>query len=91
MEVTGTIKMIGQHQQVSDNFSKQNFVITTKETYPQHILMQSTNSKCAMLLDFKVGDNVSVSINLRGREWQSPQGETKYFNTIEAWKITKVQ
>jgi hypothetical protein len=90
MEITGTIKMIGEHQQVSDNYSKQNFVVTTNEQYPQHIEIQVSNAKCALLLDLKPGDNVNVSINIRGREWNSPQGETKYFNSIEAWKINKV-
>ena len=36
---------------------------------------------------FEVGDAVTVSINLRGRAWDNPQGETKYFNTVEAWRI----
>jgi single-strand DNA-binding protein len=28
--------------------------------------------------------------NLRGREWVNPQGEKKYFTSLEAWKIDKV-
>ena len=30
---------------------------------------------------------VKISINLRGREWVNPQGETKYFNSIQGWRI----
>ena len=39
---------------------------------------------------FQVGEFVDVSFNLRGREWTSPQGEVKYFNTVEAWRIERV-
>ena len=91
MEVTGKIKMINPTQVVSDKFSKREFVVTTNETYPQDLMMQITQDKCSLLDIFKVGENVNVSINLRGREWINPQGEAKYFNTIEAWKISKLE
>lgn len=52
--------------------------------------MQLVNDKCSLLDNIYAGTKVNVSYNLKGREWNSPQGETKYFNTIEAWKITKV-
>ena len=38
-----------------------------------------------------MGEAVKVSINLRGREWVNPQGETKYFNDIQGWRIEKMQ
>jgi hypothetical protein len=34
--------------------------------------------------------NVKVSINLRGREWVN-QKESVYFNTIQGWRIEKVE
>jgi hypothetical protein len=57
--------------------------------YPQDIIFQTTQDKCSLLDQFQANDNVEVSFNLRGREWTSPQGEVKYFNTIEAWRIEK--
>lgn len=89
MEVTGKIKMINPTQVVSDKFSKREFVVTTNDMYPQDILFQLTQDKCTLLDMFKVGDKVEVSFNLRGREWTNPQGEVKYFNSLEAWKIFK--
>jgi len=89
MEITGTIKVIEATKQVSDKFKSRQFVVTTADTYPQHISLQCTQDKCDMLNSFSVGQVVTASINLRGREWQSPQGETKYFNTIECWKLSK--
>jgi len=87
MEVKGTIKVINATQVVSEKFSKRELVVTTNDTYPQDLLIQFTQDKCDVLNAYKVGQEVTIAINLRGREWINPQGEAKYFNTIEGWKI----
>jgi len=89
MEITGTVKMIGQPQQVSSSFRKREIVITTEEQYPQHILVEFNQDKCDLLNGFHIGEAVRIGINLRGREWTNPQGETKYFNSIQGWKIER--
>lgn len=90
-KLTGTVKVINPTQQISEKFSKRDFVVTdTSSMYPQDILFQAVQDKCALLDNVSVNDQVEVSFNLRGREWTSPQGEVKYFNTIEAWRIEKV-
>lgn len=87
---TGTVKVIQETQRISEKFQKREFVVTdTTSMYPQDIIFQTTQDKCNLLDQFQVNDNVEVSFNLRGREWTSPQGEVKYFNTIEAWRIEK--
>lgn len=92
MEVTGRVKMVEQTKEVgSSGFRKRDIVVTTDEQYPQHISVQFVQDKCELLDAYKVGDNVKVDINLRGREWTNPQGETVYFNTIQGWRIGKVQ
>jgi hypothetical protein len=91
MEVTGKIKVINAEQQVSASFKKRELVVTTDEQYPQHIIMEFTQDKCDLLNSYKVGEGVKVSINIRGREWVSPQGETKYFNSIQGWRIERLQ
>jgi hypothetical protein len=91
MEVTGRVKVINPTQQVSATFKKREIVVTTEEQYPQHIIMDFVQDKTDLLDQYKVGEMVKVSVNLRGREWVSPQGETKYFNTIQGWKIEKLQ
>jgi hypothetical protein len=87
MEVKGTIKVIKATEVVSEKFSKRELVVTTEEQYPQHISIQFTQDKCDLLNKFSIGQSVEVGINLRGREWTSPQGEVKYFNTIEGWRV----
>lgn len=90
-KLSGTIKVINSTVQVSEKFSKREFVVTDSSSmYPQDIMFQSTQDKCAMLDGFQQGEQVEVSFNLRGREWTSPQGEVKYFNTLEAWRIERV-
>ncbi len=42
-----------------------------------------------MLDNYNVNDELTVHFNLRGREWKSPQGEIKYFNTLEAWRLER--
>ena len=75
----------------ANGFRKREMVVTTDEQYPQHIMIEFTQDKCDLLNNYKVGEPVKVSINLRGREWVNPQGETKYFNSIQGWRIEKMQ
>ena len=92
MEIQGTIKQIDQTKTVgSGGFRKRELVVTTDEQYPQHILIEFVQEKTDLLDKFKVGQPVKVSINLRGREWTSPQGEVKYFNSIQGWRIEPLQ
>lgn len=91
MEVTGRIKVINATQDVSASFKKRELVVTTDEQYPQHIMIEFTQAKVDDLNNFQAGEQVKVSINLRGREWTNPQGETKYFNSIQGWRIERLQ
>lgn len=92
MEVLGKIKLIGPTETVGNNgFRKRDVVVTTDEQYPQHISIQFVQDRCDLLNNFQPGQDVKVGFNLRGREWVSPQGETRYFNTIQGWRIELLQ
>ena len=87
----GKIKVINDTQEISEKFKKREFVVTdTSSMYPQDVMFQSVQDKCAILDEFSVEDEVEVSFNLRGREWTSPDGVVKYFNTLDAWRIEKM-
>lgn len=91
MEVTGKIKLIGKTQTFGSNgFRKRELVVTTDEQYPQMLMIDFIQDKVDLLNSYSVGQDVKVSINLRGREWINPQGEAKYFNSIQGWRIEKV-
>ena len=91
MEVQGKIKLIGKTQTFGTDFTKRQLVVITSEQYPQFISIDFIKDKCSILDNYKTGDDVKVSINLGGREWINPQGETKYFNSITGWRIEKIQ
>ncbi len=92
MEVQGRVKVIGETQTFGNNgFRKREIVITTEEQYPQHIMVEFVQDKTDLLNNFNVGQQVKININLRGREWVNPQGETKYFNSIQGWRIEALQ
>ncbi|MGA9213635.1 DUF3127 domain-containing protein [Kaistella sp.] len=90
MELQGTVKKITEVQTFASGFQKREMVITTEEQYPQPINIEFLQEKGDLLNALKEGDKVKVSINIRGREWTSPQGEVKYFNSITGWKIENV-
>ncbi len=92
MEIQGRIKMIGETQTFGNNgFRKREIVITTEEQYPQHLMVEFVQDKTELLNNYQVGQMVKININLRGREWINPQGETKYFNSIQGWRIENLQ
>ncbi len=92
MEVSGKIKVLNDTQTFGSNgFRKREVVVTTEEQYPQMILVEFIQDKCDLLNNFKVGDDVKININLRGREWINPEGVAKYFNAIQGWRIEKLQ
>lgn len=90
MEVTGQLKAKFDTQTVSDKFKKRDFVLATdlSTPYPQFVSFQVTQDKCSVLDGYNIGDEVKVSFNLRGREWNGEKG-VKYFNTLECWRIEK--
>ena len=90
MEISGRIKKIFDEQTFGSGFRKKELVITTQEQYPQDILVEFTQDKVDLLNPLAIGDEVKISINLRGREWINPEGVAKYFNSIQGWRLEKV-
>lgn len=87
MELTGTIKKIGDTQTFASGFLKREIVLLTDEQYPQPINIEFLSDKRDIVDYHKEGAKVKIHINIRGREWTSPQGEVKYFNSILGWRI----
>lgn len=93
MKLKGEIKLIKETQVISDKFRKRELHLNTdlNTEYPQTILLQSTQDRCDLMNGLKLGQEVEVSFNLKGREWTDPKtGEVKIFNTLDVWKIEKV-
>lgn len=90
MEVKGRLEYKGEIQFISNTFEKQEFVIEFAENpqYPEHIKFELIQGKCGEIDQFNIGTTITVAFNLKGRKWEDPQGGVKYFNTLQAWKIT---
>tara|TARA_B100001250_G_scaffold126068_1_gene107268 strand:- start:1667 stop:1984 length:318 start_codon:yes stop_codon:yes gene_type:complete len=83
-ELKGTIKTIGNLEQVSPKFRKRTLMLETVGKYPQLLAIEFVNDKVDMLNGYNVGDGVTVSINIMGKEWQG-----KHFTNLSGWKIDK--
>ena len=87
-EVKGILHAKGETQKRSEKFSTRPFTIKlSDEKFEQFVTFELINDKTDIIDPFGVGEEVTISFNLKGREWKSPQGELKYFNTLEAWKV----
>ena len=92
MEITGTIKQIGETKTFgAKGFRKREFVVTTEDKYPQHVLLECVQDNVALLDKFSVGQFIKVGVNVQGREWINPEGEAKYFNSLQAWSINLLE
>ena len=91
MKITGTLKIKKDTQVVSEAFSKREFVLTVVDgAFSNDILIQLTKDKVTLINDINIGDLLEVEVNLSGKCWVNPQGEEKYFNSLNAWKVTKI-
>ena len=89
MNLEGRVYKIQDEQIISEKFKLRKLVIEQSGEYPQFIEVQFTQDRCDLLSAFNVGDEVNISINLKGRLWTGNDGVEKCFNTLEGWKIEK--
>jgi single-strand DNA-binding protein len=82
LQLSGTVKAIFDQETFSSGFTKREFVITTAEQYPQDVKFELVKDKCGLIDRFKVGQSVTVSLNIRGNEHLG-----KYYVSLNAWKI----
>lgn len=89
--LSGTVKVVGKTQQISEKFSKRELVVTEAGgQYPQHIPVEFTQDKTGLLDPFAPGDEVTVTCFINGREWTGKDGVTKHFLSLKGDRIEKV-
>lgn len=93
MEIKCKVHEIGQEEQVTDTFKRRALIVEYAEnpSYPEYIKFEALQDKTSLLDKLKVGDNIEVFFNLRGRPWTDKNGKTTYFNSLVIWKIAGVQ
>lgn len=88
--ISGSIKVVGKTQQVSDKFTKRELVVTEPSGQrPQHIPIEFTQDRTSLLDSYKPGDEVSVTCYVNGREWTGKDGVTKYFLSLSGNRIER--
>ena len=91
MNISGKLTVIFDTAQINDSFKKREFVVEYSDNsqYSELIKFELFQDKVDLINDFKVGDEVGVEFNLKGRKWTDPKGVDKYFTTLQAWKLEK--
>jgi len=92
LELLGKLVEINPTEQMSERFKKRTFALDITESgseYKNYAKLQAVQSRCELLDNFKVGDDVKVCFNVRGNRWEK-DGKVNYITTLDAWKINKV-
>ena len=89
MNIKGKLVEIFDTVQVTETFKKREFIIEDNKNpeYPEYIKVELIQDKVSLLDSLNVGDEVNVLINIKGRKWEDKEGNIRYFNSIQGWKI----
>lgn len=89
MEIKGKVHAIGQTEQVTEKLAKRELIIEYAENpqYPEYLKFEAVQDRCNLIDIVKVGDDVTVYFNLKGRLWTDKAGKKSYFNSMQLWKI----
>ena len=89
MNIKGKLVEIFDTVQITETFKKREFIIQDNKNpeYPEFVKVELIQDKVSLLDDLKVGDEINVLINIKGKKWEDKEGNIKYFNSIQGWKI----
>lgn len=89
MEIKGKVHEVSATMQVTDSLKKRELIVEYVENpqYPEYLKFEAIQDRCALIDSVKVGDDVEVFFNLRGRPWTDKTGKKTYFNSMQLWKV----
>ena len=89
MEITGTVHEVGDVQNVTETFKKRELIVEYVENpeYPEFLKFEVIQDKVGILDSLRIGMEVKISFNLRGRAYTDKAGKKGYFNSLQAWKL----
>ena len=92
MDIQGKLIEKYETTKINDSFRKREFVVQYVENpqYPELLKFDLIQDRCDLLEEFNIGDTLKVEFNLKGRKWTDPSGNDKYFNTLQAWRLSPV-
>jgi hypothetical protein len=91
MEIKGKVFSIGDTETVSEKFKKRELIVEYAENpeYVEYIKFEATQNKVDLLNTLRVGEEVEVSFNLRGRGWKDKSGKQNFTNNLVIWRVVK--
>ena len=89
MDIKGKVHEISEVITVSEKFKKRELVVEYAEnpSYPEYVKFEALQDKVNLSDNLKVGDQIELFFNLRGRPWTDKNGKTQYFNTLSVWRL----
>ena len=92
MDIQGKLIKKYETTKINDSFRKREFVVQYVENpqYPELLKFDLIQDRCDLLEEFNIGDTLKVEFNLKGRKWTDPSGNDKYFNTLQAWRLSPI-
>ncbi|MFD2597952.1 DUF3127 domain-containing protein [Sphingobacterium corticis] len=92
MEIRGKVHEVGAIQQVTESFKKRDVIVAYAENpqFVEYIRFEATQDRVNIFDNLTVGEDIEISFNLRGRPWTNKEGVTTYFNSLVAWRVTKL-
>ena len=82
-DLTGKIKLIQEAKTFDSGFTKREMVVIVEDgKYPQEINLEFVQDKTSLLDNLQVGQEVTVTFDIRGREYNG-----RYFNNLQGWRI----
>jgi hypothetical protein len=85
-DLTGKIKLIQDTKTFDSGFTKREMVVIVEDgKYPQEINIEFVQDKVALLESLQIGQEVTVTFDIRGREYNG-----RYFNNLQGWKIVTI-
>lgn len=86
-ELSGKIKLIQEPKTFDSGFTKREMVVIVEDgKYPQEINLEFVQDKAALLESLSPGQEVTVSFDIRGREYNG-----RYFNNLQGWKVVAAE
>lgn len=91
-ELKAKVHEIGKTEQATESLKKRELIVEYIENpqYPEYLKFEAIQERCNLLDNLKVGDDIEVFYNLKGRPWVDKTGKKSYFNSLQLWKITKL-
>ena len=83
MEIKGKVFLVGETETIgTKDFKKRLLVVETDEQYSQKIPIDFVQDKVTLLDFITTGQEVVVSVNVRGNEYNG-----KYYVGLQGWQI----